>query len=148
MATLANGGTAEYKKQPWSYIVKLDEVKMSKQQEYANEYGVKAYNQGFYKFGPMEQCADGEWVRWVEVEPFLRAAELRVQTAMETEGRALEDVAYLQKSRDDWRSICDQQSNALYQASKSLTAAKWVVLFAVLVTACSLVGIITVTAHA
>lgn len=121
---------------------------MSKQRQYVNEYGVKCYNQGFLKFGPMEQCADGEWVRWAEVEPFLRAAELRAQTAMETEGRALKEVAHLKKSRDDWRSICDQQSNGLYQAGKSLTAAKGVVLFAVLITACSLVGIITVIAHA
>ena len=121
---------------------------MSKKQQYVNEYGVKAYNQGLLKFGPMEQCADGEWVRWAEVEPFLRAAELRVQTAMETESRALGDAAYLQRSRDDWKSICDQQSTTLYQADKAVTAAKWVTLFAVLVTACSLVGIITVTANA
>lgn len=121
---------------------------MRKKQQYVNEYGVTAYNQGFLKFGPMEQCNTGEWVRWTEVEPFLRAAELRVQTAMETESRSMADVEYLQNSRDDWKSICDQQSSALYQAGKAVTAAKWTVLFAVLVAACSLVGIITVTANA
>lgn len=105
MATLANGGTAEYKKQPWTYIVKLDEVKMSKQQEYANEYGVKAYNQGFYKFGPMEQCATGEWVKWEDVEPFLRAAELRVQTAMETEEELRSAIRTAQRIVDDWREL-------------------------------------------
>ena len=57
----------------------------NKKQQYVNEYGVKCYNQGFGKFGPMEQCTDGEWVRWKDVEPFLHAAELRVMTSMEYE---------------------------------------------------------------
>lgn len=57
----------------------------NKKQQYVNEYGVKCYNQGFGKFGPMEHCTDGEWVRWSEVEPFLRAAEFRVMTSMEYE---------------------------------------------------------------
>jgi hypothetical protein len=25
---------------------------------------MKRYNQGFGKFGPMEQCNDGEWVKY------------------------------------------------------------------------------------
>lgn len=118
MATLANGGTAEYKKQPWSYIVKLDEVKMSKQQEYANEYGVKAYNQGFYKFGPMEQCVTGEWVKWEDVEPFLRAAELRVQTAMETEQTTLIKLSAEERSAYEWRELYFGCKSAFAEALK------------------------------
>ena len=29
---------------------------------------MKRYNQGFGKFGPMEQCKDGEWVRYEDAE--------------------------------------------------------------------------------
>jgi F0F1-type ATP synthase assembly protein I len=29
---------------------------------------MKRYNQGFGKFGPMEQCNDGEWVRYEDSE--------------------------------------------------------------------------------
>lgn len=57
----------------------------NKKQQYVSEYGVKRYNHGFFKFGPMEQCTDGEWARWKDVEPFLHAAELRVLTSMEYE---------------------------------------------------------------
>jgi len=60
----------------------------------AHEYGITQYNHGFYKFGPMEQCDTGEWVRWAEVEPFLRAADLRVQTAIEDAKRTQEDAGY------------------------------------------------------
>lgn len=28
---------------------------------------MKRYNQGFAKFGPMEQCDDGEWVKYEDV---------------------------------------------------------------------------------
>ena len=28
---------------------------------------MKRYNQGFVKFGPMEQCDDGEWVKYEDV---------------------------------------------------------------------------------
>lgn len=65
---------------------------------YADEYGVKLYSQGFFRFGPMEQCGSGEWVRWADVEPFLRAAELRVQTAMETEEETLQSLSYSRAS--------------------------------------------------
>src|SRR5574343_148727 len=88
-----------------------NEVFMSKQQEYANEYGVKAYNQGFYKFGPMEQCATGEWVKWKDVEPFLRAAELRVQTAMETEDELRSAIRSMQKLVDDWRDLYRKENS-------------------------------------
>ena len=73
--------------------------------KYAKEYGLTLYNQGFLKFGPMEQCDSGEWVRWEEVEPFLKAAELRVQTAMETE-RAFRDMNRLAiENADGWRDL-------------------------------------------
>lgn len=78
---------------------------MSRQSEYTNEYGVKAYNRGFYKFGPMEQCATGEWVKWKDVEPFLRAAELRVQTAMETEEELRSTIRSARSIADDWREL-------------------------------------------
>jgi len=29
---------------------------------------MERYNQGFGKFGPMEQCKDGEWVRYEDAE--------------------------------------------------------------------------------
>lgn len=29
---------------------------------------MKRYNQGFLKFGPMEQCSSGEWVRYKDHE--------------------------------------------------------------------------------
>jgi len=29
---------------------------------------MKRYNQGFYKFGPMEQCKDGEWAKYEDLE--------------------------------------------------------------------------------
>lgn len=35
---------------------------------------MKRYNQGFGKFGPMEQCEDGEWVRFEDAD-----AELEIQ---------------------------------------------------------------------
>lgn len=100
---------------------------MSTQQDKPYKYGVTAYNQGFYKFGPMEQCATGEWVRWNDIEPVLRATNLRVQTAMETEQELSGEVEYqtnrvsiweedyyarmdslqeLQKSLDTWRALC------------------------------------------
>jgi len=28
---------------------------------------MKRYNQGFYKFGPMEQCSDGEWAKYEDL---------------------------------------------------------------------------------
>jgi hypothetical protein len=73
--------------------------------QYAKEYGVKLYNQGFYKFGPMEQCDSGEWVRWADIEPFLQAAELRVQTAMETEREAIEISELDRKNADGWKEL-------------------------------------------
>lgn len=78
---------------------------MSKQSDYVNEYGVKAYNQGFYKFGPMEQCTTGEWVKWKDVEPFLRAAELRVETSMETEEELRSANRTAQSLVNDWREL-------------------------------------------
>ena len=76
-----------------------------RQSEYVNEYGVKAYNQGFYKFGPMEQCTTGEWVKWKDVEPFLQAAELRVETSMETEEELRSTIRTAQRLANDWREL-------------------------------------------
>ena len=90
---------------------------MSKQSEYVSEYGVKAYNQGFYKFGPMEQCSTGEWVKWKDVEPFLRAAELRVQTAIETEQDSLARLGIAKGETNGWRE--------LYFAAKSSIDSAW-----------------------
>ena len=50
---------------------------------YINEAGIKRYNQGFAKFGPMEQCDTGEWVKAEEAEVILKAAALRTETAIE-----------------------------------------------------------------
>ena len=32
---------------------------------------MKQYNQGFLKFGPMEECDTGEWVRRSDIEGYL-----------------------------------------------------------------------------
>lgn len=29
---------------------------------------IQRYNQGFLKFGPMEQCSDGKWVKYDDVK--------------------------------------------------------------------------------
>jgi hypothetical protein len=70
---------------------------------YAKEYGVKLYNQGFLKFGPMEQCDSGEWVRWDDVEPFLEAAELRVETAIEMENKAARSRDRAYAEAESWK---------------------------------------------
>lgn len=32
---------------------------------------LKRYNQGLWKFGPMEQCNDGEWVRYNQADELI-----------------------------------------------------------------------------
>ena len=83
---------------------------MDMKEEYTQGYNVLLYNQGFGKFGPMEQCDTGEWVKWDDIEPFLRTAELRVQTAMETEKELSADIDYQKylidlqtRLSEDWR---------------------------------------------
>lgn len=78
--------------------------------QYAKEYGVKLYNQGFYKFGPMEQCDSGEWVRWADIEPFLKAAELRVQTAMETERTMANAYRLSSENAEGWKALYDDEA--------------------------------------
>ena len=71
--------------------------------KYAKEYGVKLYNQGFLKFGPMEQCDTGEWVRWADIAPFLEATELGVRIAKESDEAWA--AKYYQAKNDsiDWK---------------------------------------------
>jgi hypothetical protein len=78
---------------------------MSTQQDKPYKYGVTAYNQGFYKFGPMEQCATGEWVKWNDIEPVLRAANLRVQTAMETKQDSIARLRNAKGEANGWREL-------------------------------------------
>ncbi len=76
---------------------------MNMKEEYTQGYNVLLYNQGFGKFGPMEQCDTGEWVKWDDIEPFLRTAELRVQTAMETEKELSAEIENLNMRVDLWK---------------------------------------------
>lgn len=41
---------------------------------------MQRYNQGFLKFGPMEQCSEGEWVKYndvAEIQAGLYSARMR-----------------------------------------------------------------------
>lgn len=49
---------------------------------------MKRYNQGFFKFGPMEECDTGVWVRHSEIDSCLDkygAQHAKVFTQMATE---------------------------------------------------------------
>ena len=32
---------------------------------------IERFNQGFSKFGPMEMCSEGQWVKWKDVISFI-----------------------------------------------------------------------------
>jgi hypothetical protein len=45
---------------------------------------MKRYNQGFGKFGPMEQCNDGEWVRYEDVKSIIKKLQEEVRESHES----------------------------------------------------------------
>lgn len=94
--------------------------------KYAKEYGVKLYNQGFLKFGPMEQCDTGEWVRWADIAPFLEAAELRIETAMKAETEAKRDLNYALRNSDSWKESCFSARDQKNEVSRKFEFCKLV----------------------
>ena len=99
-----------------------------------NEAGIKRYNQGFAKFGPMEQCDTGEWVKAEEAEVILKAAALRTETAIEDakDQEILKDLAdrkigfWIDKFNDKWDEWWAEKrkadTNALYRTLFGLVA--------------------------
>ncbi len=50
---------------------------------------MKRYTQGFKKFGPMEQCNDGEWVRFEDYEIIRRRIEHDYRGQLDNARRAI-----------------------------------------------------------
>lgn len=45
---------------------------------------LQRFNQGFLKFGPMEQCSDGEWVRYEDVQKLIEYQMQRMEDIKDT----------------------------------------------------------------
>ena len=72
---------------------------------------MKRYTQGFKKFGPMEQCNDGEWVRFEDYEIIRRRIE------------------------HDYRGQLDNAWMEIYKAKESVISLHIVIVFEVCVIA-------------
>ena len=76
------------------------------------------FNQGFGKFGPMEQCNDGEWVRFEHAALVLkgerRSFERRLQESNNT-------IRRLDIERDEAESKVNALEEAICNASKDLS---------------------------
>lgn len=111
----------------------------NKKQQYVNEYGVKCYNQGFGKFGPMEQCTDGEWVRWKDVEPFLHAAELRVMTSMEYEKNVQDHLEAYKRRIEEQATVYSEKLKVINKtnATATMVLASAITVLLILIALCS-----------
>jgi hypothetical protein len=71
------------------------------------------YNQGFKRLGPMEQCSDGEWVRWDDVKSHIQVRDQSWQQIIdsyrEQQESVLSSAETLRECCDAYKTIVDKQ---------------------------------------
>ena len=71
------------------------------------------YNQGFKRLGPMEQCSDGEWVRWDDVKSRIKdrdeAWQVIIDGYREQQESVLASAETLKDCCGAYREIVDKQ---------------------------------------
>ena len=68
---------------------------------------IQTYNQGFFKFGPLEKCNNGELMKSTDVYAYTRSMERTLQAAR------TEEAASLTEQYATWRGIAEKRDREL-----------------------------------